>query len=67
MKMLIKYISLLLFSGLIIPFCTHHYINDPEKLKLRQSADSSFKKQVTGFLFIEDLVKNTFPVLKNLN
>ncbi|MDN5284345.1 MAG: hypothetical protein JWR38_619 [Mucilaginibacter sp.] len=67
MKALIKYISLLLFSGLIIPFCTQHHINSPDQLKLRQPSDISFKMQVPGFILIKDIIKNSFPVLKSLN
>ncbi|MDR6941893.1 hypothetical protein [Mucilaginibacter pocheonensis] len=70
MKALIKYISLLLFSGLIIPFYNHHYTSHSCSFKSEQlktaSCDPS-KVQHPGFLFINDVVKNIFPVLKNLN
>jgi hypothetical protein len=65
MKPLIKYISLLLFSGLIIPFCDQHAIITPKPLK---PATSIFLKiQSPGFSFIKEIVKNSFPVLKSLN
>jgi hypothetical protein len=70
MRTLIKYISLLLFSGLIVPFYNHHTVNVAAPLKSKQLIAAPaipFKIQSPGFLFINDVVKNIFPVLKNLN
>ncbi len=74
MKVVIKYMSLLLFSGLILPF----YNSGIHKL----SGDDHFKKNLvtkTGTihtpcntapvaaLFFKEIAGKLFPVLKNLN
>ncbi|RVU01376.1 hypothetical protein EOD41_05270 [Mucilaginibacter limnophilus] len=67
MKALIKYLSLLLCSGLIIPF---YYYHIPGK----SSFDTDIKKTVRQyksakkrFSLIEDIGANLFPVIKKLN
>jgi hypothetical protein len=70
MRTLIKYISLLLFSGLIVPFYNHHTVNTKATLKSKQFIAAPaipFKILPPGFLFIKDAVKSIFPVLKSLN
>jgi hypothetical protein len=72
MKAIIKYISLLLFSGLILPF----YNTGIHKL----SADDQFKKNLLSqspaihpyynsspfaALFFKEIAEELFPVLKN--
>jgi hypothetical protein len=67
MKPFIKYISLLLFSGLIVPFYNY---NSNHLLKLKKLSPASIivvKKHANGLGFIMDIVKNSFPVLKSLN
>ena len=63
MKTLIKYISLLLFSGLIIPFYYQPVTNSKKQM---QVSAIQFNMESRGFLFICDIIKNSFPVLKNL-
>lgn len=63
MKTLIKYISLLLFSGLIIPFYYQPVTNLKQQI---QVPDIQFSMGPRGFLFVCDIIKNSFPVLKNL-
>lgn len=63
MKTLIKYISLLLFSGLIIPI--YHQPVTSSKKQIQVSV-TQFNMESRGFLFICDIIKNSFPVLKNL-
>ncbi|WP_370996994.1 hypothetical protein [Mucilaginibacter sp. RCC_168] len=70
MRALIKYISLLLFSGLIIPFCFSLNTKTAVPLKSEQfitASNTSLKNPTRGILFIAHLVKNAFPVLKSLN
>jgi hypothetical protein len=70
MRALIKYISLLLFSGLIVPFYYHLNTEITVPLKSDQSitaTNTPLKNPTHGILFIAHLVKNVFPVLKNLN
>jgi hypothetical protein len=64
MKTLIKYISLLLFSGLIIPFCyllpvkNHPLQGRPTPLLTAQSIPSHVP--AAGVKFISVIVKNIF-------
>lgn len=70
MRTLIKYISLLLFSGLIVPFYNHRIVNITVPLKSKQLIAAPaipFKTLPPGFLFINNAVKSIFPVLKSLN
>ncbi|WP_295720485.1 hypothetical protein [Mucilaginibacter sp.] len=66
MRTLIKYISLLLFSGLIIPFysITFNVANPPPANSTALiSADSN---HTLGQAVIIDIAKNIFPALKSL-
>ncbi|MGN8068163.1 hypothetical protein [Mucilaginibacter sp. SG564] len=70
MRALIKYISLLLFSGLIVPFCFQLSTQTSLPLKSGQlisAKNTPLKNPTHGILFIARLVKNAFPVLKSLN
>jgi hypothetical protein len=70
MRALIKYISLLLFSGLIVPFCFQLNTTTVVPLKSTQfttTTNTPLKNPTHGILFIGHLVKNAFPVLKSLN
>ncbi len=67
----IRYICLLIFSGLILPFYnsttarinnTEHYI----QAKVRIS-NSNNKPGEAHFSIFNDVVANLFPALKNLN
>ncbi|SDQ00911.1 hypothetical protein SAMN05428975_5552 [Mucilaginibacter sp. OK268] len=66
MRALIKYISLLLFSGLIVPFYYHLNIQKAVPLHSKQISATSIlsKNHTPGFVFINNVVKNIFPVLK---
>ncbi|SDT60756.1 hypothetical protein SAMN05216490_4295 [Mucilaginibacter mallensis] len=66
MKLLIKYLSLLIFSGLIIPL----YINITAPVKtvfLKTTAEKPHKHTTNTPFFYKHILKNLFPVLKNLN
>jgi len=67
MRTLIKYISLLLFSGLIVPFYNHRTVNITVPKQLTAAPAIPFKTLPPGFLFINAAVKSIFPVLKSLN
>jgi len=69
MKLLLKYMGLLLFSGLIIPI----YIipvtktcSRPVKPQMLVAAPVN-KSAADHSFFYNNIVKNIFPVLKNLN
>ena len=67
MRAFIRYISLLLFSGLMLPFYNY---NITLLLKKRPSPPAStilVKTHAYGLGFITDIIKNSFPVLKSLN
>lgn len=69
MKLLVKYLSLLIFSGLIIPFyyITATRIGFKPAQQTIKAAVVSVKAANEGFSFYQSIVKNIFPVLKNLN
>lgn len=70
MKTIIKYISLLLFSGLIVPF---YYVkfthSQPIAIKLTpliSAQTQPYGGQPIGQAVMLDIAKNLFPVLKSL-
>jgi len=70
MRSVIKYISLLLFSGLIIPF---YYVtltqSQPPAAKLNPFVSAQTQpesSQPIGRAIMLDIAKNLFPVLKSL-
>lgn len=71
MKSILKYISLLIFSGLIIPFCYQFKgtdniaaVNNPGNITTLLSGR---KNQPITFRIIKELAKNLTPVLKSEN
>ena len=75
MKLLIRYIGLLLISGLMLPFCSNptlitgeivKEITDITKLK-SVKCNAAGKLDEKGFSFFKDVVANTLPALKNLD
>jgi ABC-type oligopeptide transport system substrate-binding subunit len=69
MKSIFKYISLLIFSGLIIPFCSQfkgaeQVINCNGTQSVHRLAPIKNNKPL-GFLIIKELAKNLTPVLKS--
>ncbi|WP_184544069.1 hypothetical protein [Mucilaginibacter sp. FT3.2] len=71
MKPIIKYISLLLFSGLIIPVCTlSPGFTSPTPVKLNNSTATQIKHdngRTLSHIIIADIARNIFPALKSLN
>jgi hypothetical protein len=71
MRALIKYISLLLFSGLIIPFCCFTFYVNPASITkanpLKSSLNSPDNNPTLSQTIIMGITKNIFPVLKSLN
>jgi hypothetical protein len=71
MKTMMKYLSLLIFSGLIIPFYdTAPVCNINPKPILPQTAiynTIAHKTRVVSFSFYNSVIEKIFPVLKNLN
>jgi len=66
MKLLVKYLSLLIFSGLIIPL--YITITAPVKtMPLKKSAEKLCNRQTHTHFFYKYILGNIFPVLKNLN
>jgi len=70
MKLLIRYLSLLLYSGLIVPLYIH--ITSPVKTwaKPAQLQTTIVASRIPGCInhfFYTDVIKNLFPVLKSLN
>lgn len=70
MKAIIKYISLLLFSGLIIPFYHYHLPcadlsagKKPHPVARQYRPSKKAKKRLS---LINETVADIFPVLKNL-
>jgi hypothetical protein len=63
MKLLVKYLSLLIFSGLIIPVCnnTALYI---KALPLHHVKTPTHRPKLINPFFYNDIVRNMFPVLK---
>ncbi|RYY36637.1 MAG: hypothetical protein EOP46_05690 [Sphingobacteriaceae bacterium] len=68
MKALFKYLSLLLCSGLIIPFYYYHIpgksICAEHQIK---KAARQYKTAKKRFSVIDDVAANLFPVIKKLN
>ena len=71
MKTILKYISLLIFSGLIIPFCYQFKgVDNAVNCHLVRSINLSLpgrNKQPITFRIIKELAKNLTPVLKSEN
>jgi len=74
MKSFIKYISLLIFSGLILPFYNSVNYKIPlgkacSKFQKVQTEPTKMADKVKSadFSFIKDIAGELFPVLKNLN
>jgi len=69
MKLLIRYLSLLLYSGLIVPLYIH--LTSPVKTWVKpvilQTIATSVKTDYINSFFYTDVIKNLFPVLKNSN
>ena len=73
MKYLIKIISLLLFSGLILPigqynarqlpYSKKHFVTVPAGTEMPNAAEKLAEK---GFSFFNNVAANILPVLKNL-
>jgi hypothetical protein len=63
MRLLVKYLSLLIFSGLIIPVCTSTalYI---KALPLHHVDSPTHSHKLINPFFYNDIVRNMFPVLK---
>jgi len=61
MKSLLKYITLLLVGGVIIPFCSHFITTKqhPPALKKTRTAN-----RVVTFSFINDVAGKIWPALK---
>jgi len=68
MKTILKYISLLIFSGLIIPFCYQFRGVDNtancHHIRSINTALPGRNKQPITFRIIKELAKNLTPVLK---
>jgi hypothetical protein len=67
MKSFIKYISLLLFSGLMLPFYNYNITHLLKSNRPSPASTILVKTHDNGLGFIMDIVKNSFPVLKSLN
>jgi hypothetical protein len=74
MKTIIKYISLLLFSGLILPFYnagTHKLSADDQFKKILVTKTNTIHTPYTATplaaLVFKEIAEKLFPVLKNLN
>jgi len=67
MKLLIKYISLLIFSGLILPVCSF-FSNKGQSNKAKQHTATLIERvsytDEKGFFFYEEMSKIIFPVVK---
>jgi hypothetical protein len=70
MRSLIKYISLLIFSGLIIPFYAFTFNVDavsPQKANsLTSSPNPATSNHTLAYNIASDIAKTIFPVLKSL-
>jgi hypothetical protein len=74
MKLVNKYISLLLICGLMLPLCdkrTYNNIGEKNNVqacreKKRPVSDSECKSGEPGFSFFKDIISNITPALKNL-
>jgi hypothetical protein len=67
MKTIIKYISLLLFSGLMLPFYNYTISDIVKSKKPSPASVIVVKAHANGLGFITDIIKNSFPLLKSLN
>jgi len=68
MKTLAKYLSLLLLSRLILPYClTSGTVVYNKRLTTTQSTGKQCHKNAQSFWFLRDVASNIFPMLKNLN
>jgi hypothetical protein len=69
MKLLLIYISLLIFSRLIIPLyhITQAGLNQCPAAPQAVVYHAPHKTQQKGFSFYNSIVKKVFPALKNLN
>lgn len=69
MKTLIKYLSLLIFSGLIIPLYLQIHTPDglPAKaVRVFTSVQKPIQDDVYHFSFITDIAEKLIPAIKNL-
>lgn len=68
MKPIIKYISLLLFSGLILPFCSLKYLQTAKSLpaeKTAQTTKDQHEKAAEHYPYIcPEVLETLFPVFK---
>jgi len=71
MKYLLKLISPLLLSGLILPLTQHRdfqiYMFAKTQAEIMTVKDSACKMKAKGFYFFNDVVINILPALKNMN
>jgi len=69
MKQIILYISLLLFSGLILPFYCHKGIKNVLSTKTKQAVKFIKRDTVQSmppeFSVYQDIAEAVFPILKN--
>jgi hypothetical protein len=69
MKLIIKYISLLLFSGLILPFCNLKSLQKASSLPIKKAIQSpkyqAVKPATILPLITSEIVETLFPALKN--
>ena len=64
MKLIIRYISLLVSGGLILPVCMN-LNNDTGRIQPVSAFHSSLaKKEITGDYFYEDVIEKILPALK---
>jgi hypothetical protein len=67
MKSILKYISLLIFSGLIIPFCYQFRgVDNCANHNISLFSPGRNKQPIT-FRIIKELAKNLTPILKSEN
>jgi hypothetical protein len=71
MKPILKHISLLIFSGLIIPVC-NSFSRENTACTITNKAESAIEAQPADFndadfSFYHDIAELAFPVLKSLN
>jgi hypothetical protein len=66
-KALFKYISLLIFSGLIIPFYFMLQTGGKSLLNSRINNRESKNEMPIAFRIIKDMAKNLMPALKSEN
>jgi len=71
MKYLLKFVSPLLISGLILPLTPHRdfqaSIFAKTQAEILAVKDSACKMKEKGFSFFNDVLVNILPALKNLN